>query len=128
MPIHLDEHQTQIEVESGTIKSAILAHLYQNTDLGFQPSEIGEELGIEQRRAAAVLTNLFKLGYLGKTADRYFHALEHRENLDEYVNGLDSPYEFEDSISESDSTQAIDEKALESEVEKLDAELEEELD
>lgn len=119
MPIYLDEHQIQIDVEPGTIKSAILAHLYQNTHLGFQPSEIGEELGIEQRRAAAVLTNLFKLGHLGKTADRYFHALEHRENLDEYVNGLDSPYEFQDSISESDSTQAIDEKALESEVDKL---------
>ncbi len=128
MPILLDKHQTQIDVEPGTIKSAILAYLYRNPELGFQPSEIGEELGIEQRRAAAVLTNLFKLGYLGKTADRYFHALEHRENLDEYVNGLDSPYEFEDSVLESGSTQEIDEKALESEVEKLEAELEKELD
>jgi hypothetical protein len=89
MPVHLDTHEPDIDLTPGTTKSDLVAFLYNNPEYGYKPSELREELDIPHGTATTTLKRLHEAGYIGKTEDSYYHALENREPLRRYVAGLD---------------------------------------
>lgn len=109
MPIHLDSHTPDVDLTSGTTKSDIVAFLYDNPGLGYSPAEVSEELDIPSGTATTTLGRLEADGYVGKTPDSYYHALEDREDLRRYVSSLDQldrlfdDRETEQSESDADS-------------------------
>jgi DNA-binding PadR family transcriptional regulator len=89
MPVHLDTHDPDIDLTPGTTKSDIVAFLYTNPEYGYKPTEIREHLDIPHGTATTTLKRLREAGYIGKTEDSYYHALDHQERLRRYVAGLD---------------------------------------
>ena len=89
MPVHLDTHEPDIDLTPGTTKSDLVAFLYNNSEYGYKPSELREELDIPHGTATTTLKRLHEAGYIEKTEDSYYHALENREPLRRYVAGLD---------------------------------------
>ena len=89
MPVHLDTHDPDIDLTPGTTKSDIVAFLYSNPKYGYRPAELGTHLDIPHGTATTTLKRLHEAGYIGKTEDSYYHALEGREALRRYVASLD---------------------------------------
>lgn len=89
MPVHLDSHTPDIDLTPGTTKSAIVAFLYRHPEYGFKPAEIRDELDIPRGTATTTLNRLHEAGYVGKTADSYYHALDDHEGVRRYVASLD---------------------------------------
>lgn len=87
MPVHLDTHDPDISLTPGTTRSDVIEFLYRHPELGFQPAEIHDELDIPKGTATTTLIRLHEDGFLGKTEDSYYHALEDREDLQRYVAG-----------------------------------------
>lgn len=131
MPVHLGTHDPDVDLTPGTTKSAIVAFLYSQPDLGYKPAEIRDRLDVPRGTATATLTRLHRDGFVGRTQDGYYHALDHREDLRRYVASLDQldrlfsrPVE-EEPDAQSASSDPIDDDALDAEVADLDAEFEE---
>ncbi len=129
MPIHLESHDSDVDLDPGTTKSDIVAFLYRNPALGFRPAEISEELEIPRGTATTTLKRLYESDYVGKTEDSYYHALEHREDLKRYVAGLTQLqrlFDHESTPGDTDieTSTAIDEANLESEIDSLEREFE----
>jgi hypothetical protein len=89
MPVRLDTHDPEIDLTLGTTKSDIVAFLYENPEYGYRPAEIRDRLDIPHGTATTTLKCLQDHGYLGKTEDGYYHALDNREDLQRYVASLD---------------------------------------
>lgn len=89
MPVHLDSHTPDLDLTPGTTKSDIVAFLYTNPEFGYRPSEIKEQLNIPRGTATTTLNRLHESGYIGKTVDSYYHALENRDDIRRYVSSLD---------------------------------------
>lgn len=131
MPVHLDTHNPDIDLTVGTTKSDIVAFLYNNLEYGYRPSEVREHLDIPHGTATTTLKRLHETGYIGKTADSYYHALDHREDLRRYVAGLDQldrmfsqpPDESHPSTPDAENApETIDDAAVEAEVTALEDE------
>jgi DNA-binding MarR family transcriptional regulator len=129
MPIHLESHDSDVDLDPGTTKSDIVAFLYRNPALGFRPAEISDELEIPKGTATTTLKRLYEGDHIGKTEDSFYHALEHREDLRRYVAGLTQLHRLFDHEStpgdtDFETSTAIDEANLEAEIESLESELE----
>lgn len=132
MPVHIDTHNPEIDLTPGTTKSDIVAFLYSNPEYGYKPAEIRNQLTIPHGTATTTLKRLQEDGFIGKTQDGYYHALENREDLQRYVSSLDQlermfrqPIEEEaTSGSESGASNTADDRELEDELDSLAAEIE----
>lgn len=132
MPVHIDTHNPDIAVTPGTTKSDIVAFLYNNPEYGYKPAEVREHLDIPHGTATTTLKRLHENGYIGKTTDSYYHSLDHREDLQRYVAGLDQlnrmfnqPDESHPSTPDAENApETIDDAAVEAEVTALEDELE----
>ena len=135
MPVHLDSHDPEIDLTPGTTKSDIVAFLYSNPQYGYRPNEITTELDIPHGTTTTTLTRLHEEGYIGKTEDSYYYALENREDLRRYVASLDQldrmftqPSEKaapEPHQSEQSADEDIAEAELEAELDDLEREWDE---
>ncbi|MDZ7850685.1 MAG: helix-turn-helix domain-containing protein [Halodesulfurarchaeum sp.] len=129
MPIHLESHDSDVNLTPGTTKSDIVVMLYTNPKLGFRPAEISEALDIPRGTATTTVKRLCEQGYIEKTDNSYYHAIDHREDLRRYVGSLDQLERLFDrpptTTTEDASGQAtIDESALEAEVKSIESDLE----
>jgi DNA-binding MarR family transcriptional regulator len=134
MPVHLDTHDPDVDLRPGTTKSDIVAFLYNNPEYGYKPSEVSDHLDIPHGTATTTLKRLHEAGYIGKTDDSYYHALEHREALRRYVAGLDQLDRMFTQPTDkgrpptSDTEDAFPERIDDAEIEHELAELEDELE
>ena len=127
MPVHLDTHEPDVELTPGTAKSDIIAFLYDNTELGFKPKELEDHLELPHGTVTTTLTRLYNDGFIGKTRDSHYHALDHREDLHRYVASLDQLERmFEDKEYVGTPTEDVDEDELDAEIDELEAELDDE--
>lgn len=129
MPVYLDTHDPDTELTPGTTRSDIVAFLYRNKEFGYRPSEISEGLDIPEGTATTTLIRLHEGGYIGKTEDSYYHALEEREDLRRYVAGLDQmdrmTRELEaDPDEHSAGEQTVTDAEAEAELERIEEQIE----
>jgi Mn-dependent DtxR family transcriptional regulator len=90
MPIDLREHDSDdpITVRPGTNKAEIIKLLYEDTNLGYTPSEIQNNLDIPRGSVSTTLSRLSDEGLIGKTNDGLYHGLEHREDISRFASSL----------------------------------------
>jgi len=91
MPVDLRTHDPSddVQINPRTNKAAIIRLLYTNPNYGFTPSEIHNRLDdIPKGSITGTLTRLLNDGYIGKTADGYYHAVESRDDLRRFARGL----------------------------------------
>ncbi|MFD1570530.1 MarR family transcriptional regulator [Halorubrum laminariae] len=89
MPVLLDDHDPDLSLRPGTTKSNVVAFLYRHPDWGYAPREITDALDIPRGTATTTLARLADEGYVGKTDDGYYHALDDRTDIRRYVASLD---------------------------------------
>ena len=130
MPIHLDTHDPDVDLKPGTTKSEIVRFLYNNTKYGFRPAEIRDHLSIPHGTATTTLKRLNETGYIGKTQDGYYHAIDSREDLRRYAASLgqldrmfQEPEREESATTAAEAPNDIDE-TLDVELDELEAERE----
>lgn len=128
MPVHLDTHTPDADLTPGTTKSDIVAFLYTNPEYGYKPIEVKDNLGIPHGTATTTLKRLHEEGYIGKTDDSYYHALDNREDLRRYVASLKQLHRmFNRPTDETDMGSApaetIDHAAVEAELDELEDEI-----
>lgn len=90
MPIDLRKHDPDdpITIRPETNKAKIIKLLYQDTNLGFTPAEIREELDLPRGTVSGVLSRLNNGGLVGKTSDGLYHGLDHRDDLVRFAQSL----------------------------------------
>jgi len=91
MPVDLRTHNSadDISIDPSTNKAAIIKLLYTNPHYGFMPAEIHDRLeDIPKGSITATLGRLLEEGYVGKTTDGYYHALENRDDVRRFAKGL----------------------------------------
>jgi len=88
MPVHLKNHDPDLTLHPGTTKSNIVAYLYQNPEWGYSPQDLKETLDIPRGTATTTLKRLYDDGYVGKTDDGYYYALNERKDIRRYVSSL----------------------------------------
>lgn len=90
MPVDLRHHNPDdnIDIDPGTNKARLVKHLYRNPHLGYKPAELHAELEIPKGSVTTTLLRLVEGGYIGKTSDGYYHALENRADLRRFATGL----------------------------------------
>jgi Mn-dependent DtxR family transcriptional regulator len=130
MPPPSDTHDADIDLIPGTPKSDIVAFLYGTPDDRFSADDIRERLDIPHRMVSTTLTRLINDGLIGETGDRYYHALDHREDLRRYVESLNQLETMFDDMNYDEHTnrddsqlEDIDEEELNAELAELEAEL-----
>ena len=104
MPVRLDDHDPAIDLRPGTTKSDIVAYLYRHSEWGYAPGEIRDALEIPHGTATTTLTRLHDEGYVGKTEDGYYHALDEREDLRRYVASLEQAHRLFGDHRDADAT------------------------
>jgi hypothetical protein len=133
MPVQMDEYDEEIDLTPGTTKSTIVCFLYENRGLGYRPVEIQEALDLPRGTTATTLTRLVDDGYVGKTSDSIYYALDERDDLARYAATREQTtrmfehHEREPDESPSTPTE-IDTDAIEAEVAELDEAVESEFD
>jgi biotin operon repressor len=127
MPVPLDEHDPDVDLTPGTTISDVVALLYRNSDFGYQPAEIRDELDIPRGTVTTTLKRLHDDGYVGKTSDSHYHALDHRDDLSRYVTSLEQLDRMFTEREEPDDTggtpNEVDEAELDAELQALEATL-----
>lgn len=125
-----DTHDADIDLTPGTPKSDIVAILYGNPDNRFSVGDIRERLAIPHGTVTTTLTQLTNDGQIREAGDRYYHALDQRDDLRRYVGSLNQlETMFEDKNSDEHTTiddsqlGDIDEDELDAELAELEAEL-----
>lgn len=90
MPIDLRKHDPDdpITIRPETNKAKIIKLLYQDTNLGFTPAEIRDELDLPRGTVSGTLSRLHDEGLIGKTSDGLYHGLNHREDLRRFAQSL----------------------------------------
>lgn len=127
-----DTQDADIDLTPGSPKSEIVAVLYGNPDDRFSVDDIRERLDIPQGEITTTLTRLTNGGLVGEAGDKYYHALDQRDDLRRYVASLsqlemrfgDKSYDEHTTID--DSLEEIDEDELDAELAELEAELDKE--
>lgn len=130
MPVRLKDHDPDLGFEPGTAKSAVVALLYDNPDLGYKPKEVHERLDIPHSTSKVTLKRLYDDGDVGKTADGYYHALDGREDLRRYaatVEQRERMFDAPTDLDEADEayTPETSESEAEAQLDALEAELDE---
>ncbi|WP_277543641.1 MarR family transcriptional regulator [Haloarcula laminariae] len=118
----------EIDVDPGTAKSEVVEFLYMNLELGYEPAEIAAELDMSQETATALLKELYRVDYAGRTENGYYHGLWSQAPLRRYTSSVKQVKRMFDQPDDVQNPpdydpESIDEAALEAEL----AELEEEL-
>lgn len=126
MPVHLEEHDAELNLRPGTTKSDIVAHLYKNPEWGYSPKDIKNELDVPRGTATTTLKRLYEEGYIGKTDDGYYHALSEREDIRRYVSSLDQTHRMFGHHRDPDAAPETPEKQIGED--RTDEELEAELE
>jgi len=130
MPVHLDTHEPDVDLTPGTSKSDIVSFLYSQPEFGFKPKELEEALDLPHGTVTTTLKRLYDQGFIGKTADSHYHALEHRKDLHRYVSSLDQVQRmFEEETKDfaentewgDDPPEDVDEDELDAEIDELEA-------
>ncbi|PSP68481.1 PaaX domain-containing protein [Halobacteriales archaeon QS_1_69_70] len=90
MPIDLRKHDPDdpITIRPETNKAKIIKLLYHDTNLGFTPAELRDELDLPRGTVSGTLSRLHDEGRIGKTSDGLYHGLEHREDLRRFAQSL----------------------------------------
>jgi len=90
MPIDLRKHDPDdpITIRPETNKAKIIKLLYHDTNLGFTPAELQDELDLPRGTVSGTLSRLRDEGRIGKTSDGLYHGLEHREDLRRFAQSL----------------------------------------
>lgn len=139
MPVDLRTHNPDdgIDIDPGTNKAKVIKLLYNHPTLGYKPSEVQESLEIPSGSVTTTLLRLHDDGYIGKTSDGYYHALETRDDLRRFAQGLvqvedltarydDDGLSPEDAEQTKSRTEQLDDTPDDSPTEaELDKELEE---
>lgn len=138
MPVRMEDHDEEIDLTPGTRKSEIVCLLYRNRGLGYRPVEIQEELDLPRGTTATTLTRLVDDGYVGKTADSVYYALQERDDLARYAAAREQTERLfetherepdgEDGVSGASESGDADRDAVAAEVKALDEAAEAELD
>jgi DNA-binding HxlR family transcriptional regulator len=128
-----DTHDADIDLIPGTPKSDIVAFLYRNPGNRFSADNIREQLDIPHRMVSTTLTRLINGGLIGETGDRYYHALDHRDDLRHYVESLNQlktmfdDKNYDEHINRDDpQLEDIDEQELTADLAELEAEFDKE--
>jgi hypothetical protein len=128
-----DTHDADIDLTPGTTKSDIVAFLYSNLDKRFSADSIQDQLDVPHGEVTTTLTHLSNDGLIGQTEDRYYCALDHRDDLRRYVgslNQLETMFDGKncDEHTNRDNSQLddIDEDELDAELAELEAGLSQE--
>lgn len=106
MPVHLETHTPDLDIDPSTTKGRILAFLYQHPEYGYKPAEIQDELAIPHGTATTTLSRLLAEDYIGKTPDSYYHSLEDRPTLKRYAASYTQLSRLTDHFSDSPSIEA----------------------
>jgi hypothetical protein len=90
LPINLHKHDPDdpITIRPETNEAKIIKLLYQDTNLGFTPAEIREELVLPRGTVSGTLSRLHDGVLIGKTSDGLYHGLDHREDLCRFAQSL----------------------------------------
>lgn len=128
-----DSNDVDIELTPGTTKSEIIALLYNNPDDGFSANDIQDQLDVTNGTVTTTLTHLNINGLIGKTENKYYHALNHRDDLRRYVVSLnqlermfdDKDYDEYTDVDDS-HLEDINEDELDAELAELEADLNQE--
>ncbi|MFB6362075.1 MAG: MarR family transcriptional regulator [Halobacteriales archaeon] len=106
MPVRLDGHDPDLDLDPTTTKARLVAFLYQHPELGFRPAELQAELDIPHGTATATLARLRDAGYIGKTPDSYYHALPDRDELDRYAAAFEQVVRLTERFAERPAVEA----------------------
>lgn len=106
MPVQLDAHDPDLDLDPMTTKGRLVAFLYQHPELGFRPAELQAELDIPHGTATTTLARLYEAGYIGKTPDSYYHALPDREELDRYAAAFEQAARLTERFGEQPAVEA----------------------
>ncbi|MFC6614876.1 MarR family transcriptional regulator [Halopenitus salinus] len=112
MPVLLEDHDPDLSLRPGTTKSDIVAYLYRNPEWGYSPQEVTESLEIPRGTATTTLKRLYDDGYVGKTDDGYYHALDERTDVRRYVSSLNQVDRMFDRHRNADVTPEEPEKRI----------------
>jgi len=131
MPIPSDSHDAYIDLIPETPKSDIVAILYNNPELTFQPKELADRLELPLGTVTTTLKRLYEDEFIEKTSDSHYHALEHREDLHRYVASVEQTKRMFENMSKGykehtdieSPGEDFDEAELEAELAELEAEL-----
>jgi len=90
MLIDLRKHDPDdpITIRPETNKAMIIKLLYHDTNLGFTPAELRDELDLPRGTVSGTVSRLHDEGRIGKTSDGLYHGLEHREDLRRFAQSL----------------------------------------
>jgi hypothetical protein len=90
MPVDLRTHSSDepINVRPGTNEADVLQLLYTTPRLGFTPSEIEDETDMAAGSVTTTLTRLLDKGYIGKTPDGLYHALDNSPHIARFAKSL----------------------------------------
>lgn len=125
MPVHLDTHEPEVDLMPGTAKSDIVVFLYSHPEFGFKPKELEDHLDLPHGTVTTTLTRLYDRGFIGKTTDSHYHALEHRKDLHRYVSSPDQVQRMFKVEDFEENTEWGDNPPKDVEEEELDAEIDE---
>jgi DNA-binding MarR family transcriptional regulator len=131
MPVPSDPDDADIDLIQETSTSEIVTILYNNPRLTFRPKELADCLGLPLDPVTTTLKRLHEAGFIEKTSDSHYHALEHREDLHRYVACLEQTKRMFENMNKNceehtdiDSpVEDVDEAELEAELAELEAEL-----
>ncbi len=128
-----DSNDVDIELAPGTTKSNIIALLNNNPDDVFSVNDIQDQPDITNGTVTTTLTHLNINGLIGKTENKYYHALTHRDDLRRYVvslNQLERMFDDKDYDEHTDvdysHLEDINEDELDAEIAELEADLNQE--
>ena len=90
MPVDLRTHNSDepINVRPGTNEADVLQLLYTTPHLGFTPSEIEDQTDMAAGSVTTTLTRLLDKGYIGKTPDGLYHALDNSPHIARFAKSL----------------------------------------
>lgn len=106
MPVHLDTHDPDLDLDPTTTRGRIVAFLYQHPDLGFRPSELQAALDIPHGTATTTVARLQEDGYVGKTPDSYYHALPGRDELRRFAAAFEQAARLTERFGERPTVEA----------------------
>jgi DNA-binding MarR family transcriptional regulator len=118
-----DTHDADIDLTPGTTKSDIVAFLYNNLDTRFSTDDIQDRFDIPHGTATTALTQLNDDGLIERTGDRYYHALDHRDDLRRYVGSLNQLKRMFDDKNYDEHTNRDDSQLEDINKDEIDAEL-----
>lgn len=126
MPVHLETHTPELDIDPTTSKGRILAFLYRNPEFGYKPAEIQDALDIPHGTATTTLSRLYAADLVGKTTDSYYHALPERPELERFAASVEQARRLSERFSEHPPVEAKQTMSREEQLEEVSSEPDEE--